>query len=167
MSGTGHWGQIDVGKEEIVAWLSRLSRLSPVMQSFGTLATIPKSVRQMLKAQRQFMNGDARFRAPDSQSWSALRISACDSVERDMKVARCGKFPTSKEWSENKYESGPGDDQLDTWRHKIKKPPKDSTSIFVRCTDEGDCICIARGSPDMCLSCKLERPKDGNKAESA
>ena len=27
MSGTGHWGQIDVGKEEIVAWLS------PVMQS--------------------------------------------------------------------------------------------------------------------------------------
>ena len=69
------------------------------------------------------------------------------------------KFPTSKEWSENKYESGPGDDQLDTWRHKIKKPPKDSTSIFVRCTDEGDCICIARGSPDMCLSCKLERQR--------
>lgn len=71
LSGTGHWGQIDVGKEEIVSWLSRLS---PVMQSFGTLATIPKSVRQMLKAQRQFMNGDARFRAPGSQSWSALRI---------------------------------------------------------------------------------------------
>ena len=30
---------------------------------------------------------------------------------------------------------------------------------FVRCTDEGDCICIARGSPDMCLSCKLERQR--------
>ena len=31
-------------------------------------------LRQMLKAQRQFMNGDARFKASDSQSWSAVQI---------------------------------------------------------------------------------------------
>ncbi|CAJ1338361.1 unnamed protein product [Effrenium voratum] len=36
--------------------------------------------------------------------------------------------PFQGEWTENRYESGPGDDQ---------------------CTDERDCICIARGSPDM------------------
>ncbi|CAE7782976.1 HMCN1 [Symbiodinium pilosum] len=36
--------------------------------------------------------------------------------------------PFQGEWTENRYESGPGDDQ---------------------CTDEGDCICIARGSPNM------------------
>jgi len=36
--------------------------------------------------------------------------------------------PFQGEWVENRYESGPGDDQ---------------------CTDEGDGICIARGSPNM------------------
>jgi len=65
--GTGHWGQIDVGKEEIA------------------------------------------------------------DVEGSAPVYEWG-CPFQGEWSENKYESGPGDDQ---------------------CTDEGDCICIARGSPDM------------------
>lgn len=65
--GTGHWGQVDVGKEEIA---------------------------------------DAEGSAPVYE-WGC---------------------PFQGEWSENKYESGPGDDQ---------------------CTDEGDCICIARGSPDM------------------
>lgn len=65
--GTGHWGQVDVGKEEIA---------------------------------------DAEGSAPVYE-WGC---------------------PFQGEWSENKYESGPGDDQ---------------------CTDEGDCMCIARGSPDM------------------
>jgi len=65
--GTGHWGQVDVGKEEIA---------------------------------------DAEGSAPVYE-WGC---------------------PFQGAWSENKYESGPGDDQ---------------------CTDEGDCICIARGSPDM------------------
>lgn len=64
--GTGHWGQVDPGKEEIADDGS-----APVYE------------------------------------WGC---------------------PFQGEWSENKYESGPGDDQ---------------------CTDEGDCICIARGSPDM------------------
>ena len=87
MSGTGHWGQIDVGKEEIVAWLSRLSRLSNAIVWY---TGHPEICEADVEGSAPVYEWGCPFQGAGLSKLECSANSAnsvFDSVERDMKVA--------------------------------------------------------------------------------